>query len=89
MAKEGFSWDDASGFQKFLFCLGWLNALNLLFWVVFLIVFAANQKKHKYFFNNITFMVPYIFGWIIFVIALIGLVIAIIASIIIFSIINH
>lgn len=59
-------WDRLTGFEKFIFVLGWLSAMNLVFWITLVIVFITRQDQKKYykFFNPHTFKVPYVFGWI-------------------------
>ncbi len=68
-------WGKLSGFEKFIFVLGWLSAMNLAFWIVFMIMYATKQDKGKYFrfFNPHTYKVPYVFGWINFAILIIAL----------------
>jgi hypothetical protein len=73
--KTGFYWDNSSTFEKFLFCLGWVNAFNMVFWAVFFIVYGINQKKYRDFFNPVTFLVPYIFGIVIFAFLIVVLLI--------------
>jgi len=71
-------WDKLSGWGKFLFCLGWLSAFNLVFWLVMLIVYLVNQKE-KNFWDLIGFKVVRIFGWINFFALIIGFIIAVLA----------
>jgi len=71
-------WDKLSGWGKFLFCLGWLSAFNLVFWLVILIVYLVNSKE-KYFWDSKGFIVVKIFGWINFFALIIGFIIAVLA----------
>lgn len=59
-----FIWEKESWFNKFVYSLGWLNVLNLLFWIVIIIV--RNLNYDKKFWNSKTYFVVYIFGWVIF-----------------------
>ena len=70
--------DKLSGFEKFIFVLGWISAMNVGFWVALVIVFITRQDQKKYskFFNPHTFKVPYVFGWIAFSAIIIGFLVA-------------
>ena len=50
-------------YNKLVFVLGWLSVLNLLFWVIVSMVYFLGKNKDK-FWNEETFKVVYIFGWI-------------------------
>jgi len=71
-------WDELSGWGKFLFCLGWLSALSLIFWLVMLIVYLINQNE-KNFWDSKGFKVVRVFGWINFIVILLGFLVAVIA----------
>ena len=72
-------WKKLTGFEKVIFVLGWLSAMSLLFWLIFLVVYVIKKdegKKYKEFFNPYTFKVPFVFGWInvaMFILGIIGL----------------
>jgi len=55
-------WKDLSVFKKFIFSIGWLSILDLLFWIVVLIVYSNNKGEN--FWKKHGFKVIYIFGWI-------------------------
>lgn len=60
-------WDKLSGFEKFIFILGWISAGNAIFWIVLVVVYSTQDKKgkeYKQFFNPHTFKVPFVFGFI-------------------------
>jgi len=82
-------WKKLSGFEKFLFVLGWVGGLNAVFWIAVVIVYYVKinkkvDKKYLYFFNPHTYKVVYVFGWIYFV-SLILLFILLIIGIIFFA----
>jgi hypothetical protein len=62
-------WKDLNFFEKIIFCIGWLSALNLLFWIIILIVFATGKKDN--FWKKRGFKVVYVFGWINLIVILI------------------
>ena len=74
-----FNWKKANSFDKMIFCLGWLNVLNLLFWIIIIIV--GNLNYEEKFWNNRTYYVVYVFGWIVFAILLFGIIVTIFDSI--------
>jgi hypothetical protein len=49
-------------FDKIVFCLGWLSAINLAFWITLLIHNALVYSDT--FFNPKSYRVVYVFGWI-------------------------
>ena len=57
-----FIWKKANPMEKVAFSLGWIGALNLIFWITLVIVWNLNQDKK--FWNKKTFFVVYVFGWI-------------------------
>jgi len=76
-------WKKLTGFEKFLFVLGWFSAGNALFWIIMLITYVTrdeSKKLYNNFFSPHTFKVPYIFGWVSFFILLITIVLFILLS---------
>lgn len=70
-------WEKLTSFEKFIFIFGWFAALQVWFWIAMVVVYLINKEKKKYieFFNPTTFKVPYVCGWIHFIV-LIALVVA-------------
>ena len=80
-------WKELSGFEKFLFAIGWLGVLSVVFWIVMVIVYYTKikdkkaNKKYLYFFNPHTYKVVYVFGWIYFVLLIITIILLILGVI--------
>ena len=68
-------WKELNLFKKIIFCLGWTGVLNLLFWIIIWGVRNDEPEgKYKEFFNPNTFKVVYVYGWIAFVVLVIGII---------------
>lgn len=67
-------WKELSIFKKGLIILGWINCLNLAFWIAILI--TNNYAQEDKFINPYTQKVVYVFGWI----TLIGIGLALLSS---------
>lgn len=79
-------WKELSGFEKFIFAIGWLGALNAVFWIAMVIVYYTKinkkvNKKYLYFFNPHTYKVAYVFGWIYFVLFILLFLLVILGTI--------
>ena len=48
--------------ERIAFALGWLGVFNLIFWIAIFVVWGVGNKKK--FWNEKTFFVVYVFGWI-------------------------
>jgi len=66
-------WKKLSWFEKIIFSFGWLGVLNLAFWIALLIYHVTTQEKK--FWTPGSFRVVYVFGWIYFIILILGLLI--------------
>ena len=64
-------WNKLGFFGKVIFVLGWLNVLNLIFWVSLLIYHAVTGEKR--FWTPGSYRVVYVFGVISFAALIAGL----------------
>lgn len=65
---EDVFWKDLDGWNKFIFCLGWLGVINPIFWIFMLIKYKGSY--HKKFFNPISLKVVLVFGIIHLIISI-------------------
>lgn len=62
-------------FKKVIFIIGWFSVLNIFFWII--LIFIYNYKQSDKFWNDDSYKVVYIFGWINLLIFLVAFLIGI------------
>ena len=78
---EKIYWKKLSGFKKFIFSLGWLGVINLLFWVAMLVYyFSAKEKK---FWTPGSYRVVYVFGWVNLISIIVSIIVGVITAIVV------
>ena len=69
-------WNQLSTFDKIIFILGCFAIVHPVFWVALFVVYAVGRDRGRQYrdvFNPHTLKVPYVFGWINFVLILLCL----------------
>lgn len=73
-------WKKFTWFEKFIFAIGWLGVLSVIFWIIMVIVYynkinsKKSDKRYLCFFNPHTYKVVYVFGWIYFVLLILAII---------------